>query len=191
LPNSPDDLILKSFLFPPINYFGSIKSRPSISIDVEENYQKRSFRNKYIVLGSNGKLVLSVPLQKGKNNNQNIKDVKIAFDEDWQKKHIESIKSCYGKAAYFEDYFEAYERLIKKKNIFLHDLNMDGLYFISKAFKLDVVISEVGQYQKEIVDFPINELAYPQVFEHKFGFTNDLSVIDLLFNMGPESRLYF
>ncbi len=183
-------MVLKSNLFPNIDYLSSISKQKEIEIDVNENYQKRSYRNKYDVLTSNGKLTLSVPLKQGKNNQQNIKDVQIAYDEDWPKKHIETIKSAYGKSAYFEHYFPMYNAIIFKKPTFLFDLNQASTFLLIKSLKLDVTISESNLFHNETKIHNENAKAYPQVFEHKYGFVGGLSGLDLLFNLGPEGVVY-
>jgi hypothetical protein len=180
--------IVKSYLLPPMPYFGVFKSNGKIEIDVTENYQKRSYRNKYTVLSANGPLSLSIPLRQGKNKQQNIKDVLIAYDENWVKRHLDTLHSCYGKSAYFDYYFPFLEHTFLKKHVYLFDLNMSMLIQVVQWLKLDVTISESKCYVL-MKNLPLQDSrAYPQVFENKYGFVPNLSILDIVLNMGPETR---
>jgi WbqC-like protein family len=185
------DIILKSYTLPPIGYFSLLKKQAKVFIDVHENYQKRSFRNKYIILAANGAMPLSIPLRQGKNNGQNIKEVRIAYEDNWIKRHLETLKSSYGKSAYVEHYFPIFQSVFEKKFTSLYDLNNALLNTLIAQLKLDTIIAESADYCSDFTLPTIAPTPYPQVFEDKYGFVAELSIIDLLFNMGPESKQYF
>jgi hypothetical protein len=183
-----ESLPIKAYLFAPIPYYTTWIKHESLLIDHEENYQKKSWRNRYQILGPNGVQTLSIPLQKGKNAQTNIKEVCIAYDEDWIKNHLESIRAAYGKAAYFEYYYDHIKALYLKRLNHLYDFNTSALTLTFKLLKHNSKI-EYGSFFKEEYTLSNNK-RYAQVFESKFGFVPELSILDLLFNVGPEARLY-
>lgn len=182
---------LKSFTFPPASYFSHFWQQDHLILDVHENYQKRSLRNKYQVLGANGVNTLSIPLQKGKHQQQNIRDVKISYDQNWPRLHRETLRACYGSAAFFEHYFSTIEKVLEARLPFLFDFNLSTLECISQLLKKELVWKPTDHFVAQPVT-PVDEVKkYPQVFENKFGFVGGLSAIDLLMNMGPASPNYF
>lgn len=159
-------------------------------IDLHENYQKRSYRNRYDILTSNGKQSLSIPLKKGKNEKQRIDEVLISYDENWPNQHLHAIRSAYGKSPYFEHYFPLIETLLKNRFEKLVELNDASLRKLLKTLRLNIDVAYTSTFipDKHLVIY--TEKRYPQVFEYKFDFTKNLSIIDLLFNTGPEATYY-
>ena len=182
---------LKSFTFPPVNYFSQFWQEEQLLLDVHENYQKRSFRNKYQVLGPNGTTTLSIPLQKGKHQQQNIRDVKISYDQNWPRLHRETLRASYGSAAFFEHYFDAVEKVLEMRPVFLFDFNMAALACLCKMLKKELIWKPTDDFVAEVQPLSVSLLKYPQVFENKFGFVSGLSTLDLIMNMGPSSTRYF
>ena len=177
--------------------FSQYSGKEKLCIEKHEHYQKRSFRNRYSILTANGPVTLSIPLKKGKNAGTNITDVQISYDENWVEKHVHAIRSAYGKSPYFEFYFDDLEKILKKKHPSLFLLNMDTLYYVLKKLKLQIAVEYTDSYQKDYPDMMdlrnINwnlyqtQIKYMQVWEEKFNFTPNLSILDLLFCTGPES----
>jgi hypothetical protein len=197
--------IIKSEYLPPISTFWAAHNSDVVLLEVNENYQKKSSRNRAKILGVNGIDVLSVPLQKGKNNNMPITEVAISYHENWQTKHLNSIKSAYGNAPFFEYYFDDIEQILKNKYDLLIDLNQSLFSFFNKSINLDISIQKTSMYtkdyadsdcdlrfmkfnQKEIKGYTVKK--YNQVFEEKHGFIGGISILDLLMCKGPESILY-
>ena len=188
-----------------INYFSCIKNADKIVIDSFEYFSKQTFRNRCEIYGANGKLNLIVPINRKKGKNP-FRDVKIDYSSNWQKIHWKSLQSSYRSSAYFEYYEHQFHKLYNHdKPAFLVDFNMELTSLIIKALDLDVSIDQTTSYQKNIDGFidyrnsihpkltPTDyykEQSYFQVFNDKFGFLSNLSIYDLLFNMGPESILY-
>jgi len=190
-------IIQETQIFGPIGIFAQYLNVDEVIIERHENYQKRSHRNRYDILTSNGILHLSIPLAKGKNNKMPISEVKIAYDDNWVDVHLQTIRSAYGKSPYFEFYFDGIESLFRKKYDYIFDLNMDCLKFIFNKIKLSKTISISNSYQSSYVNIldcrnkkwvsDQTDSSYSQVWEDKFGFTQNLSILDLLFCLGPES----
>ena len=176
-----------------------------VVIEAHETYQKRSLRNKCIIMGANGPITLSIPLVKGKHSSRFIKDVKISYHDSWVGNYLHSIRSSFGAAPYYEYYYQELEAILKSNTTFLWDLNQELMSFIMKRIRLDTSIIESSEYQKEYdetwIDIrsqsiksyqpePSQEEGYAQVFEDRFGFVSNLSILDTLFCLGPESGLY-
>lgn len=197
-----ETIIKEVQIFGPTSAFASYLHIENIVIDQHENYQKRSFRNRYNILTSNGPMVLSVPLEKGKNNAQNIKDVKIAYHDRWTDIHLQTIRSAYGKSPYFDYYYDGIENIINSKYKYLFDLDIHSLLWALRQVRIDPTIEYSTQYfdlhpkkQENIADSTkiIGQntayfAPYIQVWSEKFDFIPNLSILDLLFCSGPEAR---
>jgi hypothetical protein len=193
-------VIQESQIFGPIGSYMWLSKADQLLIEAHENYQKRSFRNRYQILTTNGPLSLSIPLAKGKNQQMPIQEVLISYDEDWSRSHIQTIKSSYGKSPYFEFYFYDIEALLLKKYEKLLDMNYASLILMLKFLKLNKQISKTDTFVKsydksEYLDNRNTQYdrlqyrQYHQVWDHKYGFQKNLSIIDLLFCKGPESNM--
>lgn len=198
-------LILKTEYLPPIATFWAICRSEEIVIEYSENYQKKSTRNRAKILGTNGINILSVPLKSGKNSKQSIGEVKISYDENWQRNHLHAIRSAYGNSPYFDFYFDSIAQIIRTQHLTLVDLNTKLCEFFLDTLGIDKEILPTNEYihtydQNELdlrkAKFQTNDIPhyeekrYNQVFEEKHGFVGSLSILDLLMCKGPESILY-
>ena len=186
--------------FPSIRQFALMSLEKELVFEVNDNFQKQTYRNRCYIYGANGKQLLNIPIQKisGK---QLTKDVKIDYGSNWQMEHLKSLHSAYRSSPFFEFYIDDLEELFTKKETFLLDLNiqtiqkvMDALqlkvdYLLSKSYEKDLFNDYrflVNAKSKEKFNFP----TYTQVFNNKYGFIENLSILDLLFLEGPASELY-
>ncbi len=206
--NLPQDIISSSYIiesqyFGTVNWYKLLFDYSNIEIAQYEAYPKTSFRNRTIIAGSNGLIVLSVPLQKGRIQKSQTRDVKISYDQDWQEQHWRSIVSCYGKSPFFEYYQDSLKTLFQKKQEYLLDLNLATQEWALKQLKTKYIptyaLLEESQFKQTDTDYrdqfkpndfqkvqtPVN---YPQVFEDRIGFQANLSILDLLSCMGPASK---
>ena len=195
-----------------ILYYHLLSTFDEVVIDGSENFIKGSYRNRCYILGANGRLRLSIPLAKGKDQKRAMKDVLISNDYRWQQIHWQSLCSAYRTSSYFEYYEHEFEEIYTKKFDRLFDFNkiLDGK--IRAILKLDYLVSETEDYQKDdawykedIVVYR-NQLdprkpfvsgnnqfsfeKYYQVFSNKLPFEANLSILDLIFNLGPTAREY-
>ncbi|MBK9257775.1 MAG: WbqC family protein [Saprospiraceae bacterium] len=194
-------VICASGIFYPISIFTSFIDANEICLEQNENYQKRSYRNRYSILTSNGILNLSIPLKKGKNENMPIKDVRISYDENWSEKHIQTIRSAYGKSPYFEYYFYIISAILKQRMEFLFDLNHHALLQILNLLNWKIEVQFTENFERNYynytdlrnfhsltnVDIHSEFSPYVQVWSDKFPFYSNLSILDVLFCTGPES----
>ena len=189
------DVVLNSSYFPTINYFRCLHLFSNSHIDLFEQHQRHSSRNRTTILGANGTILLTVPIKK--KSKTIMKDVKIA-NQEWQKKHIMSIKSAYGSAPFFIHYFEEIKQLINSKQTYLVDLNNIITKYFIKQLEIKKTINHTNIYQKlyplNYMDFrdKININKHEKIYHQVFGenFLPNLSIIDLIFNLGPEAKNY-
>ncbi len=184
--------------FPAVDFFSKMKAFDPFSIEQFEHYQKGGLRNRCFILASNGRLPLSVPLKKGKNSQQPIREVRISYDVNWQLQHWLSIQSAYGKSTYYSDYEAEVKQLFNAKPEFLFEYNLliiDTLLNLMQlplqyrlTEKFEGCAMEVGKVSHQSTES--TSKPYPQVFSDRFDFLANLSVLDLLFNTGPEAFYY-
>ena len=192
-----------SFLLPtsylaPIGYYAILLQNKNCEIEQYEHFVKQSIRNRCDIYGANGKLTLSIPKQRKASSKTQIKDIKIAYHHPWQKEHWKSICSAYRSSAYFEFYEDLFAPLYQIKVIYLSDFNLKLQEVIFKCLQIKDTSILTQSYQKQSTSndyryatFQIkNQTKYHQVFENNCGFIANLSIIDLLFNLGPESADY-
>ena len=190
------NVVLSTAYFPNINYLMHFNKSNNIYIDTHEHYQRHSFRNRTNILGANGTILLTVPIKK-KTSKTKTKDIKIS-NESWRKNHIQSIKSAYGSAPYFIHYFDEIEKIINTNYLFLIDLNHSVLQYLVKELNISKKILWTKAYiqkndthyldQRNAITIQNSGHHYQQIFESKF--IPNLSVIDLIFNLGPNAKEY-
>ena len=191
--SSPHNLPL--CLFPSAHWL--VLAMPSAIINPNEIYLKQTYRNRYDILGVNGRLSLTIPVEGQKGIKTPMKDIRI-IDNGWRKQHISTLRSAYGRAAYFEHYFGTLEACLLKPESFLIDLNIHALQWIQSCVKLQFQLSDLpwqyreGDYTylwepaKRWPELP----SYPQVFSDRHAFVSGLSIIDLIMNKGPRTQDY-
>ncbi|SFA37799.1 WbqC-like protein family protein [Pedobacter suwonensis] len=197
--------ILPLFYLPPVGYFSLLQQLgEDFLIEQHEHLAKQTYRNRASIYSPNGKLDITVPLVKGSKTHTKMKDVRISYDFNWQRLHWLSLESCYRSSAYFEFYEDELSRFYTEKFEFLFDYNLELLMWLNKKLKLNKRFELTGEYFDNIqpaLDFRsamnpkkpediVNNKPYYQVFEDKHQFLPNLSIVDLLFNQGPQARLY-
>lgn len=192
--------VLPVLYFAPINYYVQVLQRPEVVLEVEESFTKQTYRNRCHVLSANGLLKLTVPIShKG---SKHIKDIEISYVDPWCKQHLKALKSAYESSAFFDYYEEEITQLLEKKPRYLLDLNLKIHQWILDQLQVEKKIQVSQEYQREMngldlrSHFNAKELQgqespkYFQVFFDKVNFIPNLSVLDLIFNLGPESSIY-
>ena len=188
--------IIHPTYFPSISHYVAIAKSIGLVLEYEDNFQKQTNRNRMYICSPNGLQLLNIPVKHAIITHQKTKDVRIENDFDWQKQHFKSLEAAYRSSPFFE-YFEDDLRIIfEKKHRFLMDLNIETMEFVSRCLRFPFNYEKSEEYHKnsdKILDF--RHLAdgkkdksvfikYPQVFEQRTGFLNNLSVLDLIFNEG-------
>ena len=184
-------IILPTSYFPSVEYIQAIVQAEVIEIEIYENFPKQTFRNRMRILSANGVLPLTIPVCKYANH-EITKNIKISYQENWQKKHWNAILSAYNRSPFFEFYKDCFAPFYEKKIPFLIDYNHELLTLIFKILNIRKPISFTEDFQKEYTTcFEPKPYTYTQVFESKYGFTPSLSVLDLLSNTGNSIFSYF
>ena len=196
-------MLSKNYLLPtaylaPLSYYALIIKSPNSIIEQYEHFKKQTIRNRCSIYSSNGSLVLSVPKVRKSSSKTLIKDIQICYTEPWQKIHWNAIQSSYNSSPFFEYYMDEIFVIYNTKEKYLIDFNIKTHQLILKFLQIDSKINLSNNYnsQTELEDFrdkkfqSINNPVYDQVFSIKKGFTPNLSIIDLVFNLGPESNNY-
>lgn len=197
------DILLSTAYLPPVEYFALIAGFPGLLIEKEENYTKQSYRNRCYILSAHGPLLLSVPAMIGYSHKTIIKDIRIDYTKRWQQVHLRALSAAYMASPYFEFYFGELEAVITKRHNFLFDLNSELTEILLKMLKLDrkpVYTSEFIPVDTRKNDYRYrltpkknsgySAREYTQVFEYQGPFAGNLSIVDLVFNMGPDSVRY-
>ena len=198
-----ESLFSTSYL-PPISYIAHIRKYTNIYIENFETYSKQTFRNRCEILSANGKLSLSVPVIKSYGNHTLTKDIKICYSQAWQRIHWNAICSAYNKSPFFLYYRDFFEPIYLKKHDFLIDLNEELLSIVFKILRSNVFPIATASYiklnsdaddfreyfDKKMITENLYFMPYYQVFADKHGFIPNLSIIDLLFNLGNDSVDY-
>lgn len=198
-------VLLNTAYFPPIQYYDKIYNNNDVLIEQYETYGKQSYRNRCDIYGANGVLTLSVPVVKGAKKKILTKDIKIEYVTDWRKNHLKSIESAYSRSPYYEYYIDDIIPLFDKKYDFLLDLNNDIMSVVNEILDISPNVMMTDDYIQDIADvddwrdgihpkkskikradnFVCKQ--YTQVFSDRLGFKPNLSILDLIFNSGPES----
>jgi len=196
--------VLPLFYLPPIEYFTEINiHNPDFLIEKYEHFPKQTYRNRAHIYSPDGLLTLVVPVVKGSKMHTPVKDVKISYDFKWQRLHWLSLQGCYRRSAYFEYYEDDLALFYEVQEPFLFDYNEKLLHLLLKLLKIKATLKFTHEYEAEIPNLldlrdsihPKKASKYPQkqyyqLFEERHGFINNLSIVDLLFNQGPQAINY-
>jgi hypothetical protein len=196
--------VLPLCCFPPIYWFGLANSGEDFVIDMHETYTKQTFRNRFDILAANGRMTLTIPVVGQKGEKIPYSEIKIAHGK-WKYGHISSMRSAYGRSAFFEHYFPKVEELFRSEPEFLLDFNKKAFEIVSSF------VNEKDKMSNSTEAFPYNDVSgeftdhrfdfepsfkspslkpYYQVFSDRHPFQSNLSSLDLLFNLGPKAVDY-
>jgi hypothetical protein len=196
--------IFSTAYFPPLHYFAAMIAVPYLLIEKHETYQKQTYRNRCEIYSANGKLSLTVPVKKVFGNHTKIDEVQISNQYKWKKMHWRSIVAAYANSPFFLFFGDAIHNLIFYSQSNLFDYNFHLISGILKLLEIQKEIRFSNTFEKKyegIVDYrnqitPKTKILttdfkpYYQSFGDRHGFLGGLSILDLLFHIGPESRTY-
>jgi len=198
-------IIVHPTYFPNIEFFSHLLKSKNLTFEINDFYQKQTFRNRTQIYSSNGKLNLVIPVKFSSTKKDKLKDIKICNDTKWQKNHLKSIQIAYRSSPYFEFFEDYFIEIFEKKENFLIDISIKSIEIIFRMLETNLKYNLTDKYQSNYdLASDLRSLSvrkkkvttnliqpYTQVFETEHGFISNLSVIDLIFNEGLNSLNYF
>ncbi|MFT6796498.1 MAG: hypothetical protein ACJART_001640 [Maribacter sp.] len=195
--------ILYPAYFPTIAFFTIFAQSDEIIWETQGNYQKQTFRNRTYICNDRGKHILSIPIShagKSKGKQLNL-DIKIDNTYPWQRQHWRTLETAYRTSPYFEFYEDDIKPLYDTEFEYLMDFNLKTIEIICECLQLEMPRTSTQAFKLDLENdyrhlvrvknkFQLEQIDYVQVFGDRHGFTPNLSILDLLFNLGPNATTY-
>lgn len=191
---------------PSAEFFAHWLHHGHMTIEACEHYQKRTWRNRTGIQGKDNPIYLTVPLKKGKHQALDIQKVEISYDEPWQKQHLESIRTAYGKTPFLDEVLPELEIVYQQQHTTLWSFNIDMIQLIISllggTWNYHFTDNFVKDYQSSLTDLRggvpcgikklgSNEIpSYPQVQRLGRSHQPNLCILDALCHLGPETNGY-
>lgn len=188
----------------PVQWYQKLYRSEEVLMERQETFQKQTYRNRCVIATTNGLQTLTVPVERSSSNL--IKDIRISNHGNWRHQHWFALMSAYNESPFFDYYQDDFRPFYERQYDFLYDFNMEICHKVCELIDIQPNIKEttfyrsVGVKEFRIIDIrsainpkhPADDAdfvprRYYQVYERKHGFQANLSILDLLFNMGPES----
>tara|TARA_Y100001960_G_scaffold246871_1_gene261988 strand:+ start:469 stop:1074 length:606 start_codon:yes stop_codon:yes gene_type:complete len=193
------NLLIHPNYLPAISQLKLIIDSKKLIFEINDNFQKQTYRNRTYIYGANGLLLLSIPVIHSQKNRKKFKDVKIAYDYDWLTQHLKSFQISYRSSPFFEYYEDKLVDLYVRREKYLYDFNLRSIDVLFDMLQINLeydftkgyseqysdILDYRNNYKKINSSFKIKE--YTQVFESKHGYIENLSALDLIFNEGPNA----
>ena len=203
--------LLSSTYFGPVQWYQKLNRFEHCLIEQHDNFMKQTFRNRCLIPTTNGVQALSIPVERpvdGRLDKTPMKDVRISDHDNWRHQHWNALLSAYGESPFFEYYADDIRPFFERKWEFLLDYNQaimekmrelldiqPSSHFTERYVMADSVTDMTDfpdvirpKHPGEDTDFVPN--TYYQVYQQRFGFQPNMSVLDLLFNEGNEAIFY-
>jgi hypothetical protein len=191
----------------PLHYYARMLSAQKVYIEQHDNYLKQTYRNRCQIVTGNGVIPLSIPVDKGENLKCLSRNIRLSEHTNWQTLHWRSLVAAYNSSPFFEYYADDFLPFYERRWDFLFDFNIAIQSKILELVDAEVDIEFTSDFKTEFSggeldlresihpkkkpeseDPAYKVVSYYQVFDSKFGFVPNMSIVDLLFNMGPESK---
>ena len=199
-------VFLTSAYLGPVEYYAHMLHTDKVFVEQHDHYMKQTYRNRCIIAGPSGKIDLTIPTEKPDNPKCPMKDIRISDHGNWRHLHFNALESAYGHTPYYEYYRDDFAPFYEKKYEYLMDFNEAMQAMVCGLIDMEPNISRTTEYKtafsadeldlREVIhpkkdytvlDTDFQAIPYYQVFQERLGFISNLSIVDLLFNMGPES----
>jgi len=201
-PTTENVPVFATSYFPPITYMAALLQRPQFIIEQYETFPKQTHRNRTVIITANGLMTLSVPVTRPQGTHTRTADIGISYAERWNVNHWRALEAGYNASPYFLYYRDEIEALLMRRYEKLLDLNEAILQYLLKKIK------HSAQYQRSADYLPHPDIdlrnrfdykhtdpnnivpPYGQVFADRMPFQPHVSILDLLFNLGPDTKEY-
>lgn len=195
---------LSTAYLPPVRYFSTLVRFGEVRIETAENYPKQTFRNRCLIATANGLQALTVPVVKPHSPKCPVRDILISDHGNWRHRHWHALVSAYNRSPFFEYYADDFRPFYERKYTCLVEYNDALLSMLCELLDIHPVITHTETYDPFVEndfrnatdprhpspDATFTPRPYCQVFRDKYGFIPNLSIADLLFNMGPEAVFF-
>ncbi len=201
------DVILGSAYLPPVSYFAALYSCRKAYVERYDYYMKQTYRNRCVIASADGPLALTIPVEKSSEGKCVMKDIRVSEHGNWRHVHRNAFVAAYKQSPFFDYYADEFNAFFDRKYEFLYDFNMELVQWLCEQIDIQLELvptieyMDAGEYVLDLreaihpkksagdgMSF-YRPVSYYQVFDSRHGFQPDLSIVDLLFNMGPESLL--
>ena len=197
-------LLVATAYHPPVGYMAEVMRSDEIVVEAFETYTKQTCRNHCVIFGPNGPQTLSIPVIKVNGNHTLTRDILISDHQPWQNIHWRSIKTAYNNSPFFLYYQDNFAHFYEKKFRFLLDLNLEIFQTLLEVLKTKCILNLTESFEKSpgnikdlrqeyVAKSPGSQVTYPhytQAFGSRHGFIPGLSILDVIFNLGPEAKFY-
>lgn len=182
--------ILPCCYLAPISHYSALAHSEKGVLEVCDHYTRQTLRNRCLIDSPQGPLPLSIPIVKPSGPTAT-RDIRISDHGNWRHQHWNALTSSYGQSPFFEYYADDLAPFYEHKWEFLADFNQELMSIMCQLLDINIPIERTTTFQSDALHntFPPIKKTYWQVFGHKSEFRTDLSIVDLLFNMGPEGLL--
>lgn len=202
-----NQIILSSAYLAPVEYYAKLFAYDKVYVERFDSYMKQTYRNRCVIASAGGTQALTIPTEKGEGAKCLMKDIRISDHGNWRHVHWNAFVAAYKHSPFFDYYADEFHRFYEKRYDFLYDFNMELCHWMCEQIDLQPVMIPTDDYvavpegmddyrerihPKKVyteADPDFSLVPYYQVFDAKQGFQPNLSIADLLFNMGPESLL--
>ncbi|MEE1223362.1 MAG: WbqC family protein [Bacteroidaceae bacterium] len=182
-------LVLPCCYLSPVSHYARLAHGGDCLLEVCDSYHKQTLRNRCLIASADGPLALTIPVEKPLPGQNRMRDIRISDHGRWRHVHWNALKTAYQNSPFFEYYADELAPFYETKWEFLADFNEDLMRLMCSWIDIDPQIQRTESYLGA-EEPPILNKEYYQVFRQKLGVLPDLSIVDLVFNMGPESILY-
>ncbi|MGM9705656.1 MAG: WbqC family protein [Prevotella sp.] len=197
--------LLSSAYFGPVQWYQKLHRYDRCTIERHDNYVKQTYRNRCVIATANGPQTLTVPIERYDGDKCPMRDIRISDHGSWRHLHRNALVSAYGESPFFDYYADDVLPFFERRWTYLFDFNMEIMSTMCSLLDIEPTVDASDEYltdadaddyrdairPKHPLDDPSFEpRPYYQVYALRHGFLPNISILDLLFNEGPESVLY-
>lgn len=199
--------LLSSTYFGPVQWYQKLHRYDCCVLERHDNYAKQTFRNRCVIATTSGRQVLTVPIERCEHLKCPMRDIRISDHGEWRRLHWRALVSAYGESPFFDYYADDIRPFFERRWDYLFDFNLEITEMVCSLLDLcphielsDSFADAAGPGVDDFRDaihpkHPLPDDAfivrpYYQVYARKHGFLPNLSILDLLFNEGPEGIIY-